>query len=87
LPLYHHGEVESLGLLAEPAVEYTGSFLVFNRACPTRAIPAFGPDMNNIHVYNFNEYFCKRNVHKKKKKKKKFGIPLFADNRMPMTEK
>jgi hypothetical protein len=49
LPLDHHEEVESLGLLAEPAVEYTGSFLVFNRtcllasACPTRAIPAFGP--------------------------------------------
>jgi hypothetical protein len=32
-------------------VEYTGSFMVFNRACllasacPTRAIPAFGPDL------------------------------------------
>jgi hypothetical protein len=45
LPLDHHDEVESLGLLAEPA----GSFMVFNRACllasacPTRAIPAFGP--------------------------------------------
>jgi hypothetical protein len=43
LSLDHDEEVESL------QVEYTGSFLVFNRACllasacPTRAIPAFGP--------------------------------------------
>jgi hypothetical protein len=38
-------------------VEYTGSFLVFNRACllasafPTRAIPAFGPEHHYIVVY------------------------------------
>jgi hypothetical protein len=35
-------------------VEYTGSFLVFNRACllastcPTRAIPAFGPGFSKV---------------------------------------
>jgi hypothetical protein len=38
-------------------VEYTGSFLVFNRACilasscPTRAIPAFGPAREYTYKY------------------------------------
>jgi predicted adenine nucleotide alpha hydrolase (AANH) superfamily ATPase len=40
--------------------------------------------MNNKHVHNFNEYFCKHNV---RQKKKEFGIPFFADDKMRVTEK
>jgi hypothetical protein len=38
-------------------VEYTGSFLVFNRACllasvcPTRTIPAFGLGFQHLPIY------------------------------------
>jgi hypothetical protein len=46
-------------------VEYTGSFLVFNRACllasacPTRAIPAFG--LENVWIININFLICLMN--------------------------
>jgi hypothetical protein len=50
LPLDQHEDLESLIFYQILQVEYTGSFLAFNRAfllastCPTRATPDFDPD-------------------------------------------